>query len=85
MLMNFVKSLLSDKIVTVVSADGKEKEGKIIEFNGESVLFQRQSDLQLFRLPLTALALQSQRMIKDNYMTADYNVPKLQRPLGTTN
>lgn len=69
------------KIVTVVSADGKKKEGKIIEFNGESVLFQRQSDLQLFRLPLTALALQSQRMIKDNYMTADYNVPKLQRPL----
>ena len=29
----------------------------------------------------TALALQSQRMIKDNYMTANYNVPKLPRPL----
>ena len=69
------------KIVTIVSADGKKKEGKVIEFNGESVLFQRQDDLQLFRLPLEALALQSQRMIKDNYMTADYNVPKLQRPL----
>ena len=69
------------KIVTIISADGKEKQGKVIEFNGESVLFQRQDDLQLFRLPLDALALQSRRMIKDNYMTADYNVPKLQRPL----
>ena len=29
---------------------------------------------------LTGLAQQS-RMIKDNYMTANYNVPKLQRPL----
>ena len=69
------------KVVTIVSADGKKKEGKIIEYDGESVLFQRQDDLQLFRLKLDALALQSQRMIKDNYMTANYNVPKLERPL----
>ena len=65
----------------VVILDIKKKEGKILEYNGESVLFQRQEDLQLYRFKLTALALQSQRMIKDNYMTANYNVPKLPRPL----
>ena len=46
------------------------------------MLFQRQADLQLFRFNLTALALQSQRMIRDDYMTSDYNVPKLPRPLN---
>ena len=69
------------KIVTIISANGKEQTGKVFEFDGESVLFQRERDLQLFRLNVNALALQSQRMIKDNYMTADYNVPKLERPL----
>tara|TARA_A100001037_G_scaffold244817_1_gene225929 strand:+ start:87958 stop:90075 length:2118 start_codon:yes stop_codon:yes gene_type:complete len=69
-------------VVTIISSDGKEKEGKILEYDGETVLFQRQEDLQLYRFKLTALALQSQRMIKDNYMTSDYNVPKLQRPLS---
>ena len=70
------------KVVTIISDNGKELEGKIIEYNGESVLFQRQQDLQLFRFKLTALALQSQRMIRDDYMTSDYNVPKLPRPLN---
>ena len=70
------------KVVTIVSGDGKKLEGKVIEYNGESVLFQRQNDLQLFRFKLTALALQSQRMIRDDYMTSDYNVPKLPRPLN---
>ena len=70
------------KVVTIISDNGKELEGKIIEYNGESVLFQRQEDLQLFRFKLTALALQSQRMIRDDYMTSDYNVPKLPRPLN---
>ena len=69
------------KVVTIVSREGKQIEGKVLEYNGESVLFQRQTDLQLFRFTLPALAQQSQRMIKDNYMTADYNVPKLERPL----
>jgi len=69
------------KIVTIISANGKEQTGKVIEFDGESVLFQREGDLQLFRLNVNALALVSQRMIKDDYMTADYNVPKLERPL----
>jgi len=73
---------LERKVVTIVSGDGKELEGKVIEYNGESVLFQRQNDLQLFRFKLTALALQSQRMIRDDYMTSDYNVPKLPRPLN---
>ena len=70
------------KVVTIVSDNGKKLDGKILEYNGESVLFQRQQDLQLFRFKLTALALQSQRMIKDDYMTSDYNVPKLPRPLN---
>ena len=70
------------KVVTIVSGDGKKLDGKVIEYNGESVLFQRQKDLQLFRFKLTALALQSQRMIRDDYMTSDYNVPKLPRPLN---
>ena len=70
------------KVVTIISDNGKKLEGKIIEYNGESVLFQRQQDLQLFRFKLTALALQSQRMIRDDYMTSDYNVPKLPRPLN---
>ena len=69
------------KVVTIISSNGKEQTGKVLEYDGESVLFQRQQDLQLFRLKLEALALQSQRMIKDDYMTADYNVPKLERPL----
>ena len=69
------------KVVTIVSKEGKQLEGKVLEYNGESVLFQRQNDLQLFRFDLTGLAQQSQRMIKDNYMTANYNVPKLERPL----
>jgi hypothetical protein len=69
------------KVITIINDGGKELKGKVIEFNGESVLFQRQEDLQLFRFKLTALALQSRRMIKDNYMTSDYNVPKLPRPL----
>ena len=73
---------LERKVVTIVNGDGKELEGKVIEYNGESVLFQRQNDLQLFRFKLTALALQSQRMIRDDYMTSDYNVPKLPRPLN---
>jgi len=73
---------LERKVVTIVSGDGKKLEGKVIEYNGESVLFQRQNDLQLFRFKLTALALQSQRMIRDDYMTSDYNVPKLPRPLN---
>jgi hypothetical protein len=77
-----LKELSSErKIVTIISANGKEQTGKVFEFDGESVLFQRESDLQLFRLNVNALALVSQRMIKDNYMTADYNVPKLERPL----
>lgn len=70
------------KVVTILNSDGKKLEGKVIEFNGESLLFQRQEDLQLFRFKLDALALSSRRMIKDNYMTADYNVPKVQRPLS---
>ena len=69
------------KVVTIISSNGKEQTGKVLEYDGNSVLFQRQQDLQLFRLKLEALALQSQRMIKDDYMTADYNVPKLERPL----
>ena len=73
---------LERKVVTIVSGDGKKLDGKVIEYNGESVLFQRQKDLQLFRFKLTALALQSQRMIRDDYMTSDYNVPKLPRPLN---
>ena len=73
---------LERKVVTIVSGDGKKLDGKVIEYNGESVLFQRQEDLQLFRFKLTALALQSQRMIRDDYMTSDYNVPKLPRPLN---
>ena len=73
---------LERKVVTIVSGDGKKLDGKVIEYNGESVLFQRQNDLQLFRFKLTALALQSQRMIRDDYMTSDYNVPKLPRPLN---
>jgi len=72
---------LERKVVTIISSNGKEQTGKVLEYDGESVLFQRQQDLQLFRLKLEALALQSQRMIKDDYMTADYNVPKLERPL----
>jgi len=77
-----LKELSSErKIVTIISANGKEQTGKVFEFDGESVLFQRESDLQLFRLNVNALALVSQRMIKDNYMTSDYNVPKLERPL----
>ena len=73
---------LERKVVTIVSGDGKKLDWKVIEYNGESVLFQRQEDLQLFRFKLTALALQSQRMIRDDYMTSDYNVPKLPRPLN---
>ena len=69
------------KVVKIISKDGKQLEGKVLEYNGESVLFQRQTDLQLFRFNLEGLAQQSQRMIKDNYMTANYNVPKLERPL----
>ena len=69
------------KVVVIISKEGKQLEGKVLEYDGESVLFQRQKDLQLFRFDLTGLAQQSQRMIKDNYMTANYNVPKLQRPL----
>ena len=69
------------KVVKIISKDGKQLEGKVLEYNGESVLFQRQADLQLFRFNLDGLAQQSQRMIKDNYMTANYNVPKLERPL----
>ena len=69
------------KVVAIISKEGKQLEGKVLEYDGESVLFQRQKDLQLFRFDLTGLAQQSQRMIKDNYMTANYNVPKLQRPL----
>ena len=69
------------KVVVIISKEGKQLEGKVLEYDGESVLFQRQTDLQLFRFDLTGLAQQSQRMIKDNYMTANYNVPKLQRPL----
>lgn len=77
-----LKELSSErKIVTIISSNGKEQTGKVFEFDGESVLFQRESDLQLFRLNVNALALVSQRMIKDNYMTSDYNVPKLERPL----
>lgn len=77
-----LKELSSErKIVTIISSNGKEQTGKVFEFDGESVLFQRENDLQLFRLNVNALALVSQRMIKDNYMTADYNVPKLERPL----
>lgn len=72
---------LERKVVTIISSNGKEQTGKVLEYDGNSVLFQRQQDLQLFRLKLEALALQSQRMIKDDYMTADYNVPKLERPL----
>ena len=66
------------KVVTIVSKEGKQIEGKVLEYN-ESVLFQRQTDLQL--LIYFSITQQSQRMIKDNYMTADYNVPKLERPL----
>tara|TARA_B110000495_G_scaffold17944_1_gene12698 strand:+ start:1120 stop:3240 length:2121 start_codon:yes stop_codon:yes gene_type:complete len=69
------------KLVTIISNDGKKQTGKVLEYNGESVLFQRQHDLQLFRFKLDALALVSRRMIKDDYMTANYNVPKLPRPL----
>ena len=69
------------KVVIIINKEGKQLEGKVLEYDGESVLFQRQKDLQLFRFDLTGLAQQSQRMIKDNYMTANYNVPKLQRPL----
>ena len=69
------------KLVTIINNDGKKQTGKVLEYNGESVLFQRQHDLQLFRFKLDALALVSQRMIKDDYMTANYNVPKLPRPL----
>ena len=37
------------KVVKIISKDGKQLEGKVLEYNGESVLFQRQQDLQLFR------------------------------------
>ena len=57
---NKLDELSERKIVTIISADGKKKEGKVIEYDGESVLFQRQDDLQLFRFKLDALALQSQ-------------------------
>ena len=67
------------KVVKIISKDGKQLEGKVLEYNGESVLFQRQKDLQLFRLNLEVLAQQSQRMIKDKYITANYNVPKMER------
>ena len=45
------------KVVTIISDNGKKLEGKIIEYNGESVLFQRQQDLQLFRFKLNCIGI----------------------------
>ena len=69
------------EIVTLVGQDGEKVVGKVLEYNGDTVLFQRQDDLQLFRFSLTDLSQKTVRLIKDNYSTANYNVPKLQRPL----
>ena len=69
------------EIVTLVGREGDKVVGKVLEYNGTTVLFQRQEDLQLFRFSLTDLSQKTVRLIKDNYSTANYNVPKLQRPL----
>ena len=69
------------EIVTLVGREGDKVIGKVLEYNGNTVLFQRQEDLQLFRFSLTDLSQKTVRLIKDNYSTANYNVPKLQRPL----
>ena len=69
------------EIVTLVGKEGDKVVGKVLEYNGDTVLFQRQEDLQLFRFSLTDLSQKTVRLIKDNYSTANYNVPKLQRPL----
>ena len=38
------------EIVTLIGKDGEKVVGKVLEYNGDTVLFQRQDDLQLFQI-----------------------------------
>ena len=81
LLLLFVLPLLSFGKVLYFN-NGKQLKGEIVEANATHVLIKRESDLQLFRFPISLLTKDDQAYIKNNFSPSHEKLPKFKKPLS---
>jgi len=85
-LILFVLWLIAAPLVaqTITHKDGKKVEGKILEANSTTVIFERAEDLQKFRFEISLLTKESQQEIELYHSQGRYStIPSIPTPLTT--